>query len=189
MKTKHNEVVVYDAVTQGLLEIDPLGRIWKIAERRGNRWGAPPKIRKVTRRRAEHDTGTYLQVRWMVDRKRTNALAHRLVWMHFNGRIPGTLTINHKNGDKQDNRLENLELVTYSENAKHAARVLKVGHCANQWGEQNYQAKLTEKDVAEIRRRRAAGERLIPIAKDFRVTYQTISKIARGDSRPVFPGQ
>lgn len=48
-------------------------------------------------------------------------LTHRLVWEVFNGKIPENMLINHKNGIKNDNRLENLELVTHQENMKKAA--------------------------------------------------------------------
>ena len=71
--------------------------------------------------------GDYLQVRTMIDGKRIHALAHRLVWFHFNGPIPPGLTINHKKGNKKDNRPEMLELATYAEQVRHAREVLKVG--------------------------------------------------------------
>lgn len=45
---------------------------------------------------------------------------HRLVLMWFNPTTDKTLLCNHKNGDKSDFSLENLEWVTPSENAKHA---------------------------------------------------------------------
>lgn len=52
--------------------------------------------------------------------------AHRLVWEAFNGPIPSDVEINHKNGLKHDNSLDNLELVTKSENIKHA--ISELGH-------------------------------------------------------------
>jgi hypothetical protein len=160
------ESVVYKGVMDGILEIDANGQIWRI---------------KPRRRRAEHALPAgYFQVRLMVEGIRHHALAHRLVWIHFRGPIPAGMQINHKNGNKTDNRLRNLEVMTPSENARHATRVLRVGRCANQNGEANHAAKLTEQQVTEIRRRRATGERLKSIAKDFGVSDRAVSKIALG---------
>lgn len=47
---------------------------------------------------------------------RKNILVHRAVWEAFNGPILRGLEINHKNCVRDDNRLENLELVTSSQN-------------------------------------------------------------------------
>ena len=157
--SKHREEQVYPAVIKGLLRIDAAGRVWR------------------KDRRAEHDTGHYYQVRVMRNKVRYHALAHRLVWLHFNEPIPGNLQINHKNGDKHDNRPSNLELATNSENVKHAIQVLDKGR--HQDGEANSMSKLTQNDIREIRARREKGELLRVIAADYKVTYQTISKIAR----------
>ena len=45
---------------------------------------------------------------------------HRAVWEAFNGPIPDRLEVNHKNLIRNDNRLENLELLTHQENVQHA---------------------------------------------------------------------
>lgn len=42
---------------------------------------------------------------------------HRIVWMAFRGRIPDGLDIDHINGRRDDNRLENLRIVTRRENS------------------------------------------------------------------------
>ena len=181
MKTKHRENLVHEAVSLGLMEIDLDGRIWKVAELRGNRWNDSALRRSVTRRRAEHYNGHYLQVRRMAGAKRFSCLAHRLVWFHFNGPIPQDLTINHKNGIKTDNMLSNLELTTYSENMRHAYRIGLI----DEHGEKNPAAKLTDAEVLEIRHRYASGkERQAQLATEFGVTFQTISNVVRGNRRP-----
>lgn len=158
---RKSEEQVYHAVLSGMLWIDDQGGVW-----RGNR-------------RAEHAARGYLQVRVMVNRVRHHASAHRLVWRHLNGPIPDGMTVNHKNGIKTDNRPENLDLATPSEQQRHALHVLKVGR-TDQRGNRNAMAKLTPEAVESIRARRAKGERLRSIAKDFGVTDRTISKIALG---------
>lgn len=42
---------------------------------------------------------------------------HRIVWIMFNGDIPDNLEIDHINRDKYDNHIENLRLVTKSQNS------------------------------------------------------------------------
>ena len=124
MKPKNVEELAYLAVKMGELEIDNAGQVWRVAARRWDRWTQKTRTIPCAPRRAEKVTGNYLQVRVMVDCVRANALAHRLVWRHFNGPIPPGLTINHKNGNPKDNSPGNLELATYSEQIRHAVRVL-----------------------------------------------------------------
>lgn len=49
---------------------------------------------------------------------------HRLVALSFIRNEEGKKCVNHKNGVRHDNRVENLEWCTHSENAKHAFDVL-----------------------------------------------------------------
>lgn len=48
--------------------------------------------------------------------KKTNVYVHRLVWETFMGEIPKGYQIDHINTIRDDNRLENLKLVTHKEN-------------------------------------------------------------------------
>ena len=50
----------------------------------------------------------------------TRKRVHRIMWEAFNGPIEGRLEVNHKNLKRDDNRLENLELLTHRENIQHA---------------------------------------------------------------------
>ena len=76
-------------------------------------------------------------------------LVHRLVYEAFVGPIPKGITINHIDGDRTNNRLGNLELATMREQMIHA---YATGLQKRAKGEaRGAVAKLTEKDVREIR--------------------------------------
>ncbi len=42
--------------------------------------------------------------------------AHRLIWVYLNGEIPKGLEIDHIDGDKTNNRIDNLRLATRTQN-------------------------------------------------------------------------
>ena len=54
---------------------------------------------------------------------------HRLIWEHVNGPIPKGMHIDHINGNKSDNRIINLRLVTPSENAQNRHSATGVSFC------------------------------------------------------------
>lgn len=101
---------------------------------------------------------------------------HRLVAFAFCLKPEGCSVVNHKDGNKRNNTLSNLEWCTHSDNEAHA---VKNGLKAS--GERNGNAKLTESDVREIRRRlklRDLGMDSIPrIAKYFRITVPAVHQI------------
>lgn len=101
---------VYRAVLDGRLTIDSKGRVWR-----------------GPRRADTHQIAGYRQVRARIDGRLRGTLAHRLVLRHVIGPFPEKLQVNHKNGDKLDNRPSNLELVTRRQNSLHAEHVLGVG--------------------------------------------------------------
>lgn len=74
---------------------------------------------------------------------------HRLVATHFIDKFRGKkVCVNHKNGNKKDNRLENLEICTYSENHIHSHRVL---------GNKVHNIALTRDKAVDIREKYKAG--------------------------------
>lgn len=108
-------------------------------------------------------------------------IAHRAVWEAFNGRIPPRLQINHINGVKDDNRLENLECVTASENIKWNYSALGMKPVINPHpGSRNGRAKLTETDIPAVIALRQDGLSQQKIADQFGVDQTTISRVLLG---------
>lgn len=85
----------------------------------------------------------YLRVSLHNGKIRKQMQVHRLIMQAFVGH--SMLTVNHKNGIKTDNRLENLEYCTLQENLKHAIDNKLHGHCETHGGR-----KLTAEQVREI---------------------------------------
>lgn len=142
-------------------------------------YGSRPK--PVLRSVAKRIKRGYAVAHLCLEGVRKDALIHRCVWQAFNGPIPEGLEVNHKNGQRADNRLENLELVTKSGNALHKFHVngfRSKGRPA--LGMQNPSAKLTECDVKSIRAEYAAGGvRQEDLATKYGVTQALIGSITR----------
>lgn len=104
--------------------------------------------------------------------KHVFVMIHRLVAIMFLGFQNGK-EINHKDGNKQNNCLENLEWVTRSGNSQHAYDIgLRKAHPVR--GEKNYQAKLTESQVRDIRTSSLSQSKL---AKQYSVSNSVIQKV------------
>ena len=78
--------------------------------------------------------------------KRYHTYVHRLIAQHFTPNPENKPFVNHIDGNKLNNSIENLEWVTNKENIQHAA---KMGLMRS--GENHPYAKLTDQEVREIR--------------------------------------
>lgn len=94
------------------------------------------------------DKNGYLYVSIKIGLRRPKFACHRIIAKAFVSGYKDGLHTNHINGDKTDNRPENLEWVTNEENVSHA---WKTGLC-NLVGEKHPSHKLTQKQVVEIRK-------------------------------------
>lgn len=122
-----------------------------------------------------HEGGNnqYLQAHLHKDGNVQNRLVHRMVAELFIGEIPDGYEINHKNANVQDNRVENLEIVTRKENMAHAVRNNLV-----QCGEEHHSAKLTNEDAIMIRKLYRKGDiSQTELGKMFGVSQNVIFKI------------
>lgn len=82
-----------------------------------------------------------------IDGKFLNLEIHRLMIETFVGEIPKGMQVNHIDGDRYNNKLSNLEVVTPLENMQHAH---KNGLIKYRKGEDNSMAFLKDTDVLNI---------------------------------------
>lgn len=73
-------------------------------------------------------------------------LVHRLVTGAFLGE--SELEVNHKDGDKKNNKIENLEYVTRSENIRHS--IYRLGNTHAKKGDENSNSKIKNEDSASL---------------------------------------
>lgn len=123
----------------------------------------------------------YERMSFSIRGKQVNRSVHRLVAEAFLGAIPAGMQINHLNGVKHDNRIENLEICTASENTAHGFRVLGRHPCRNPLpGSKNGRAKLTDANIPEIIFLRQQGWSQQNIADRFGVHQTNISRLLLG---------
>lgn len=100
--------------------------------------------------------------------KKRRIYLHRLVWSVFNGEIDMTTWIKHRNDDRTDNRLDNLEA-----EPKNNAR-------GYHGGEMHHAAKLSWGDIEEMKSLREAGVSYCELARRYGVAECTVRKAVIG---------
>ncbi len=136
----------------------------------------PKKTRKGFRLlKPMKESTNYTTVDLCKDGKIVRKLIHRIVAEAFLPNLENKPQVNHINGIKDDNRLENLEWVTRSENQLHSIRT-GLRHTR---GENNSQCKLKSEDVLKI----LNDTRVYSvIGNEFKVSISTVADIKRGYS-------
>lgn len=102
---------------------------------------------------------------------------HRIVADLFIPNPLGLKYINHKDGNKSNFSVSNLERVTCSQNIKHA---FDMGLNKSVKGQDHYSSKLTNRCVSIIKEAIANGHQQKDIAKYYRLATSTISRINTG---------
>lgn len=119
--------------------------------------------------------GGYLIVQLNLDGVKKPHLVHRLVATKYLPNPDNLPQVNHKDGDKLNNSVENLEWCTQSENMKHSFRM-----SGRTTGRSN--AALTDQQVLELCELRKAGKTYYELSDVFGISYQAVHRIAVGDT-------
>ena len=136
--------------------------------------------RHIGRCFAEHLVTGYQMVHLAYGEERRSIHVHRLVAQAFIGPPPPGKQVNHKDGDRANPRVENLEYVTPSENARHSLDVL----CRQlPYGTDHWNARLSEANIRKIFELSADGLDGVQIGKIFGVVSHTITRILAGTRR------
>ena len=117
-----NEIWMPVVGYEGLYEVSNMGRV-KTLERTYTQGVAPFTVKEAIKIASVKNTG-YLRVMLSKNCKPKSYSIHRLVIIAFYGYHEILKEVNHKNGVKSDNRLENLEWSDRSKNITHSFRVL-----------------------------------------------------------------
>lgn len=142
---------------------------------RVRRSGPARRTRVGLIRKSNPNADGYLIMTITRDRFKVTARVHTLVADAFLGPRPPDLEVNHRDGNKLNNRADNLEYVSHAANCIHARdNGLRVPAC----GKMNGMARLTDEAVKVIRFMSARGLATRPLlARHYRVTAQTVGHI------------
>lgn len=159
---------------EGYYEVSSLARICRVKGGRGHRAG---KILKTDGK----PSGGYHSVHLRRDAAGGRVHVHIVVALAFHGPKPSPIhEVNHKDGNKFNNRADNLEWVTKARNAEHAYE-LGLKKPVSMPGESNPLAKLTTEAVMQIRADGSSVSQRTQ-AKRYGVSKTAIAMALKGDS-------
>lgn len=162
---------------EGIYEISNKGRLKRF--RRGVSNGY-----QIIRQTPHYKRG-YLMASLHLNREEKKVLIHRLVALHFIPNHKNFPQVNHKLGDKNDNRAESLEWMNNSENQKHSYGVL--GRISHRLGKNGTSCGRSKK----IKRIASDGaekifESACLAAKELSGSHSGISAVARGEQKTAY---
>ncbi len=160
--------ILLSLIEKGEYVIDETGRVFHCLNRRNG---------KKIHTRVDYTTRDgYRNVVFQYERKTRNCRAHKLIWMHLRGPVPKGLEINHIDGDRQNNVVTNLEVVTPKENMHHAIHVLGTKKV---YVTTNPNARLKLRDIARIFWWRGHGMLIREIAARLSTTKRHVTNILK----------
>lgn len=119
----------------------------------------------------------YEQVPLRTKRMSKNTSIHRLVAQAFIPNPENKPEVNHLDNNRSNNKVENLEWVTKSENLQYSYKTKGRDNVNYMKGEQVKAAKLKEKDIIEIRKMYAENIKIKEISEIYKVGISAIHNI------------
>lgn len=129
MENLENEAWLPVVGYENLYEVSDMGRVRSLDRMKSNSICSYKHKGRVLRPGANRQ-GYHSVILCISNNVEKTASVHRLVSIAFIPNPENKRCVNHKNGIKHDNRVENLEWNTHSENNKHAYDVLNKKHCS-----------------------------------------------------------
>lgn len=168
---------------EGLYEVSDLARVRRVgpAARNGKGRGGGARLGRPIA--PQKHKGGYQAVQLWKDGKMYRPLLHCVVAAAFLGAPPPGMEVNHGDGDKSRNVLDNLEYMTHGDNMLHAYATGLRKPARMPTGEKHHGSKLTVQQVLEIRRLyvpKVVG--IVRLAKQFGVDHTTVSAIVRRET-------
>jgi hypothetical protein len=169
-------------MTNGLYESSNIGNIRRVLGKvRNNKHGGTRSVGGNNLSQKTKSNG-YKEVNLYVGgNKNKMTYVHRAVYSAFNGCISEGFQINHIDGDKSNNKLSNLELVSASENMRHAFHN-KLSTVPVMNGESHPMSKLSSSQVACMREEYFVKRNITELSIKFNVSKSTVVRIVSNKS-------
>lgn len=157
---------------EGLYQVSSLSRIKSLSRTTKGRWGDTNFKERLLK---QYSRDGYLAVKLCFNNVQTNMASHRIIAMTFIPNPENKLEVNHKDGNKLNNSIDNLEWCTHQENIQHSYDTkLNVPKT----GEKHHRSKLKNKEVLQIRKElRVVGCNQTALAKKYKVSNTLITYI------------
>lgn len=172
------DVAIADAVAEVLEEwrdvegadgyqVSNLGRVRSY--RTKGRFHTTPRATPLVLQEKDNSRGyKYVGITWRDGVKKRNIAIHRLVALTFLPNPEARKTVNHIDGDKANNRADNLEWMSHEQNMNHASlnNLLAV--------------KVSSENIREMKSLRAQGRSYVDIAVQFNICPTHARRIILG---------
>lgn len=158
---------------EGSYRISNFGRVRSLKRYVKHNWGGKQIVKEMILK--PQLWGLYYHVQLYGKQNGKRLMIHQLVAMAFIDPYyrKKKLEVNHIDGDKLNNHLSNLEVVTTSQNRIHA---YALGLEKPTVGEINGMSKLRAEDVIEIRKSKASA---VEVGKKYGINPSTVYKIRK----------